>query len=277
MIVFMKKIISYNSLAIFIFLLLFLNIDDITAFSINWIIAPMLMPIVSGLLSALLQDKDRSYSYVPSILSGAIFFSFVSIFFWKLILYFIDKTDYSFLAYINPFNHDGLDLTLILLVAYMAGGLVGIAIRGANLVFLPTQKFHLHFNISFIISFLLGALTLLGVNIYYVLISIPPDGRWKFQIPVTSLFVILYLAIFFLVSKKLIKDPQLNHWPWAYNALLSLAFITNARAVQIYFQDSGWQYLRYVATAPYMVILSLGVVCFPLALYLQRKAIKENN
>lgn len=273
----MKKFTPYNLLAVFIFLMLFLNIDDITAFSINWIIAPMLMPIVAGLLSALLQNKDRSYSYMPSIIAGAIFFSFVSIFFWKLILYFVGQGDYSFFSYINPFSHAGLDLTLILLGAYMAGGLVGIAIRGVNLVFLPKQKFQIKFNISFLISFLLGSFILLTTNIYYVLISIPPDGRWKFQMPVTSLFIILYLAIFFLVSKKLIKNPKLNYWPWAYNALLSLAFISNARAVQIYFQDSRWQYLRYIPAAPYMVILGLGIICLPLALYLKRKANKESN
>lgn len=267
----MKKLLIFNSLAVFIFLLLFLNIDNLLSYSVSWIVLAALTPVAAGLMSALSQNKNKSYEFLPAILAGSVFFSFVSVFFGKFILYFTSHINTFFFAYINPFSHDGLDITLMLLGAYIAGGLVGIAIRGINLIFLPKQKFKLNLNISFLKSFLLGAIILLVINIYYVSISIPPDGRWKFQIPVTSLFIALYLAVFFFVSKKVVKNPKTNYLLWVYNAFLSLTFITNAEAVQIHFQDVGWQYLRYISTAPYLVIFSLAIICYiPLALYLEK-------
>ncbi|MFA5360151.1 MAG: hypothetical protein WC349_04310 [Patescibacteria group bacterium] len=270
----MKKLITFNSLAVFIFLLLSLNIDDIRAFSPDWIIISMLAPIAAGLITALIQNKNRSYDYLPAILAGSVFFSFVSVFFYNLILYLILNPSIHFSIHTSLLYRNGPDTTLTLAVAYLIGGLLGIAIKGVNQVFFPSKKFKLDLKISFLKSFLLGAIILLGTNIYYVLLSIPPDGRWKLEIPVTSFFIILYLAIFFLVSKKLTKNPQKNYLLWAYNTFLSLVFISNATAVQVAFQDVGWHYVRFIATAPYIIILGLGIICYILlVLYLSKESL----
>lgn len=258
----MKKLITFNSLAVFIFLLLSLNIDDIRAFSPDWIIISMLAPIAAGLITALIQNKNRSYDYLPAILAGSVFFSFVSVFFYNLILYFILNPSIHFSIHTSLLYRNGPDTTLTLAVAYLIGGLLGIAIKGVKQVFFPSKKFKLDLKISFLKSFLLGAIILLGTNIYYVSLSIPPDGRWKLEMPITSLFIVLYLAIFFFVSKKLIKNPEKNYFLWAYNAFLSLVFISNATAVRVAFQDVGWHYFRFIATAPYIIILGLGIICY---------------
>jgi len=270
----MKKLITFNSLAIFIFLLLSLNIDDLRAFSPDWIIISMLTPIAAGLITALMRNKSRSYDYLPAILAGSVFFSFVSVFFYNLILYLTRNPSMPFSIHTSLLYRNGPDITLTLAVMYLMGGLLGVAIKGVNQVFLPKQKFRLNLDISFLKSFLLGAIILLAANIYYVLLSIPPDGRWKLEIPITSFFIILYLAIFFFISKKLIKNPEKNYLLWVYNIFLSLLFISNATAVRVAFQDVGWQYFRFIVTAPYIIIFGLGIICYvPLALYLEKNKI----
>jgi hypothetical protein len=269
----MKKLIIFNSFAILVFFLLSVNIDDIRSFSTDWIIVSMLVPIATGLITVLLQDKNKSYDYLPALLYSSVFFSLAAVFFGQFRLYFTDELKVPFSSYINPFFYEGLDDTLVLFAMYFGGGLLGIAIKGVNQVFFPKHKFRLNLNIPFSVSFLIGVVVLLVANIYYVLISIPPDGRWKIEIPVTSLFIILYLAMFFLISKKLIKNQEKNYLLWVYNVFLSLVFISNAIAVRVAFQDFNWQYLQFIATAPYLIILGLGIICYiPLALFLEKKA-----
>jgi hypothetical protein len=274
----MKKLIVLNSFAIFIFLLLFLNIDNIASFSVNWVALFMLVPIAAGLITVLKQKKDKSCDNFITVLAGSIFFSFVSIFFYKLILYFFSNPSIPFSISTSPLYQGGPDLAVILLVMYLLGGLLGIAAKGVNHIFFPKHKFRMNFNIPFLISFLIGAIILLGTNVYYVLASVPPDGRWKFELPATSLFIILYLAIFFFVSKKLIKNPKTNNFLWVYNTFLSLVFLGEAKAVEMYFQNESWPYWHYLSTAPYLVILGFGLICYiPIALYLEKIKTKFIN
>jgi hypothetical protein len=267
----MKKFIIFNSLVVFIFLLLFVNIEDVSSFSVNWIIIPMFIPIAAGLITALSQNKKRSYDYFPAILAGSIFFSLVSAFFYNLIIYFTWHPGIPFHIQATLLYSSGPNMIFGLAAMYFVGGLFGIAMKGVKQNFLQNKIFKLNLNISFLKSFLIGAVFLLAANIYYVLISIPPDWGWKFEIPVTSFFIVLYLVIFFFVSKKLIKNPENNYLLWAYNVFLSLVFLSNAIAVQVAFQNVNWQYWRYVSTAPYLVILGLGLICYiSLALYLEK-------
>ena len=137
----MKKIIILNSVAIFIAVLLFLNIDDLLAFSWGWGAILFLLPITVGALAALVQNKDRSYKYLPQIIIGAFMFSFLTIFLGKLYVYLGENLNVYLFTFFNPFK-DADEMVGHFGIAgmYMFGGLVGIVIRGANLIFLPKQK-----------------------------------------------------------------------------------------------------------------------------------------
>lgn len=276
----MKKIIILNLFAISIAVLLFINLDNLLALSWNWGRILALLPITAGALSALIQNRDRAYKYFPKILIGSIFFSFLTIFLVKLFVYFGENLNAPILKYFNPFKDaDEMVGHLGLALMYIFGGLIGVAAKGVNLVFLAKYKFRLNFNISFIRSFVFGSFIIFGANIYYVLNSIPPDGRWKLQIPVTGFFIILYLVGHLAISKKLIKNPRINYLSGAYNAILSLVFISCAASVQVSFQYVDWLYFRYIAIAPYLIIFGLGIVCYiSLALCLQKgkNNIKKN-
>ncbi len=275
----MKKLIILNSIAIFIAVLLFLNIDDLLSYSWGWGAILFFLPITAGILAALVQNKDRSYKYLPRIIIGAFMFSFLVIFLGKAYVYFGENLNMPLLTFFNPFKDaDEMVGHFGLAGIYIFGGLIGIVIRGVNLIFLPKYKFQLNLNISFVKSFALSSFIILGANIYYVMNSIPPDGRWKFQIPVTSLFIVLYLLVFFFISKKLIKNSQINYSMWAYSAVLSLVFISCATSIQVKFQYVDSLYLRYIAAAPYMIVFSLGIICYIfLVLYLQREENKRLN
>ena len=267
----MKKIILFNSFAVIIFLLLFFNIDDLRAYSTGWIVLPMLVPIFAGAITVFKQDKEKSYAYLPLIIVGFIFFGLVSVVFYKLFSYFVgDFNKYPFMS-IGRLYRGGPDLSLVLCVMYVLGALLGIAISGVRQVFLPKWKFRFNFEISSLKSFIIGAIFLLVANVYYVFLSTPPDSRWKLEILITSLVIILYLVVFFIVNKKMLKNFEKNHLPLAYNVFLSLFFISNATTIRVAFQYVNSFYFRYIALSPYLIIFGLGILCYVfLILYVKK-------
>ena len=137
----MKKIIILNSVAIFIAVLLFLNIDNLLAFSWGFGAILFFLPITAGIFAALVQNKDRSYKYLPKIIIGAFMFSFLTIFLGKLYVYLGDNLDVSLFTFFNPFKDaDEMVGHFGLAGIYIFGGLIGIVIRGANLIFLPQRN-----------------------------------------------------------------------------------------------------------------------------------------
>lgn len=139
----MKKVVILNSVSIFIAVLLFLNIDDLLSFSWGWGVILFFLPITTGVLAALIQNKDRSYKYLPKIIIAAFIFSFLTIFLGKLYVYFGENLNVSLFNFFNPFKDtDEMVGHFGLAGMYMFGGLVGIVIRGANIIFLPKCKFN---------------------------------------------------------------------------------------------------------------------------------------
>lgn len=272
----MKKLLILNLSAIILGFLFFLNIDRLLAHSWNWAPVFGFLPVAAGALAALLQDEDKSYKYLPKILASSCVFSLATIFLVKLFVYFGDSVNAPILQYFNPFkDKDEILGHFGLAGIYFFGGLIGIAIRGVNLIFFEKQKFKINLKISFIKSFLLGSAFLLAANIYYVFISIPPDGRWKFEMPITSIFVAVYLLLFFGLGKKLIAKSEHNYLAWAYNLFLSLIFLANAEAVRVFFQNDFALYFKYIAVAPYVVILGLGLFGFIILSFIFTKPEKK--
>ena len=260
----MKKIIILNLFTIILGFLLFLNIDRLLAYTFNWAAVFALFPVAAGALAALLQDEDKCYKYLPKIIVSSLIFSFTTIFLVKLFVYFGDNVNAPIFKYFNPFkDYDEAFGHFGLAGIYFLGGLIGIVVRGVNLVFFPLKKFKVNFKISFLKSFILGALFLLVANSYYVfIIGFPHHGRWKLELPVSSLFIALYLVLFFSFAKSQIKDSKYNYFLWAYNLLLSFVFLSNVEAVRVFFQNEMYLYFSYIAVAPYIVIFGLGIIGF---------------
>ena len=106
------------------------------------------LPILASALTALIQNKNKSYQYLPKIFLGAVFYSFLVIFLIKLHIYILENLNLSLWPHFNPFSDkDQLFIHGALAAIYIFGGLIGIVIRGAAAVFLPKHKFDLN-NLS---------------------------------------------------------------------------------------------------------------------------------
>ena len=272
----MKKQIVLNLIAAVLFVMAFLNMDDLSLFFEPYSFLLMFVPILAGLMSALVQNKDKSYDYITEILIGSILFGVLSVLIGRFFNYSSEfMGNASLLEYINPFSTDNSISAFVLMGVYMIGALVGVAVRGASLVFLPKYQKSLNFDISFWKSFSLAMIILLGANGHYVLMTVPPDGRWKFQLPMTSIFILVYLGLYYLLSKKMIKNTKYNYIIWVYSAFLSFVFFCQARNIEFNIQYNEWLYLKYIAVAPYLVIFGLGIVCYSVLLvYLGKEEVK---
>lgn len=274
----MKNIIKINLLAVFLFIFLSLVIEDARDFSPTWLLLPISVPFLTGIVISLRQNKNKTYDYLATIILSGVFFSFVAVFFYKTIFLFVDYSFIKFFSNCDWLERNGPNMTTVLLILYFLGGLCGVVIKGMQQLYLPNLKYKINLNFSFLASFLIGAIGLLSVNTYYTFISIPSDGRWKFQLPVTTLFILIYLIIFFFVSKKILKNNKTNYLIWAYNIFLSLIFIGSIFRLWYSFQDIQWQYWKFVATFSYLVILGLGIICYiPLSFFLQKREKYKNR
>jgi len=108
--------------------------------------------------------------------------------------------------------------------------------------------------------FTLSVFTASGINIFYVISNIPPDGRWSFQVPFTSLFILFYLAVSVVINNIFIKNLKNRNFIPLLNIFISLLFLLSAREVEIAFQNNGLLYIKYIAISSYIVIFGLGII-----------------
>lgn len=127
-------------------------------------------------------------------------------------------------------------------------------------------------NITFKKSLILSLVIIFSANIYYVMNSIPPDGRWKIQIPVTSFFIIIYSFLFTFISKKILKNPKNYYFMIVFNAVLSFLFISFATPIERQFQYADAFYvMQFIPTLPYIIILGLGIIFYiPAAMFWEK-------
>ncbi len=118
----MKKIYLISGLTI-IFGLLFALKPDWFKFLWGWQL--LSLPLMSGMLMVLVQDKDRSYHFLPGLITGSFLTSFVFVILWQLIEY---DYDGHFLLL------GALQMVLFFSIVCIFGGLVGIVIRGITLL-----------------------------------------------------------------------------------------------------------------------------------------------
>lgn len=119
---------------------------------------------------------------------------------------------------------------------------------------------------------IIGLIVIFFANIYEVLINIPPDGRWKTQIPITSFFVIIYSILFTIISKKMLNNQKNYYFMVLFNVVLSGVFVIFAHDIQIKFQDATYFYImQYIPTLQYIIILGLGILLYVPVLLLIKK------
>ena len=118
----MKKIYLISVLTVFCGLL-FVLVPDWFKFLWGWQL--LSLPLMSGMLLVLVQDKDRSYHFLPGLITGSFLTSFVFVILWQLIEY---DYDGHFLLL------GALQMVLFFSIVCIFGGLVGIVIRGITLL-----------------------------------------------------------------------------------------------------------------------------------------------
>lgn len=118
----MKKIYLISVLTVFCGLL-FVLVPDWFKFLWGWQL--LLLPFTAGMLMVLVQNEDKSYNFLPRLITGSFLTSFVFVALWQLIEYDYDG-HFIFLG--------AIQMVLFFLIVCIFGGLVGIVIRGITLL-----------------------------------------------------------------------------------------------------------------------------------------------
>ncbi len=118
----MKKIYLISGLTILSGLLFAITPDW---FKFLWGWQLLLLPLTAGMLMVLAQNEDKSYNFLPKLITGSFLTSFVFVILWQLIEY--DYDSHFILL-------GALQMVLFFSIVCIFGGLIGIVIRGITLL-----------------------------------------------------------------------------------------------------------------------------------------------
>lgn len=127
-------------------------------------------------------------------------------------------------------------------------------------------------------SLVLNFAILFLANVYEVFKNTPPDDRWKIQIPVTTIFILIYFILFVLINKKMKNEKNYN-FMLLFNIVLSIIFVSFSFTVQRPFMDvnsplntASFYVMNYIPIMNYVIIFGLGLLAYvPLLWLIQRK------
>ncbi len=122
---------------------------------------------------------------------------------------------------------------------------------------------------------LINAGIILAVNTLYVLNNVPSDGRWMFQIFITSSFFVLYLLILFF-AKMIVKGSNGHLFISFFNIVLMLIFVMFAKKIEAFFQYNDSLYIQYISMAPYIIFFGAGIFAY-IILELIFKILRNKN
>jgi hypothetical protein len=122
----------------------------------------IILPLISGILLILSQNKDRSYQFLPVLLIGSCLNNIAIVLVFGVTEYF--RHSYGYRQFIDIFEMT--ELFLPLFIASVFGGLIGLVIRGTS------EQFKKYSNLKIIIAFrkIFGCI-FIGVGILGGLIS----------------------------------------------------------------------------------------------------------
>lgn len=179
-----------------------------------------LLPFVSGILLILVQDKNRSYEFLPALLVGTVINNIAIV----VVAYFVEYSRHLYL-YKPPFNfYTLLDMFLFFAVLSLFGGLIGLVIRGTSEQFkkYPNSKIVLILKKMFGGIFLgIGSLGIVVYTIIFLYLFFNPSshwlryimadfriidviGFWGYYPMLISIFCILAIPLIFIINLGII-------------------------------------------------------------------------
>ena len=187
-----------------------------------------LLPFVGGILLILIQDKNRSYEFLPILLTGTLVNNIIIV----LVAYFVEYSRHGYL-YKPPFDfYIFLKMFLPFVALSLFGGLIGLVIRGTSEQFkkYPNSKIAIACKKIFGGIFLgVGVLGILISAIAFVILFFNPSSSWLkyimvdfriidvigifgYYLMLISVFCILIIPLMFIVNLGLILlFPQKKH------------------------------------------------------------------
>jgi hypothetical protein len=124
----MKKIIIISTIAAVLGILLYWSLGY---FKFFWGFQILLLPMIPGILMVLVQNGEKSYKFLPKLIVGSFFTSFI----FCLLLLVI-----SFFSFNDGFGYSILEMIISMIPLFtflfgviFFGGLIGIVIRGSSL------------------------------------------------------------------------------------------------------------------------------------------------
>lgn len=124
----MKKVYIISAITIIVGLIFYFYANQ---FKFLWGAQLLLLPIIAGVLLAVIQDKNRSYEFLPGIVIG----SFISSFVFTCVIQVFECFDYSYGPHCPiPSLSSVIPFVLMLSGIFIFGGLIGIVIKGIFLL-----------------------------------------------------------------------------------------------------------------------------------------------
>jgi len=126
-------------------------------------------------------------------------------------------------------------------------------------------------------TFILASAVMLLGNVFFVFNSVPPDGRWIVQLPVTTLFVGIYLVFLYFLTKKVQLSKNVQSILIYMQLLLVFLFFSFGWKIRMFFQDIPSAYVYdFIPVFPYVLILSFGLIAYVLIALMATKR-KRNH
>lgn len=124
----MKKILLISAITVIIGVVFAVNPYW---FRFMWGVQILLLPLTAGILMSLIQKENRSYRFLPKLIIGSLLIGFAGTFLAQTVDYLMNRNAYN--ESLNPLSMI-IDLSLIMSVICIFGGLIGIAIRGTTIL-----------------------------------------------------------------------------------------------------------------------------------------------
>ena len=124
----MKKILLISAITVIIGVVFAVNPYW---FRFMWGVQILLLPLTAGILMSFIQKENRSYRFLPKLIIGSLLIGFAGTFLVQTVDYLMNRNAYN--ESLNPLSMI-IDLSLIMSVICIFGGLIGIAIRGTTIL-----------------------------------------------------------------------------------------------------------------------------------------------
>ncbi|MCK9438782.1 DUF2807 domain-containing protein [Patescibacteria group bacterium] len=197
------------------------GLDNIMFGYLPVIFIMLLLPFLTGILLILVQDKNRSYEFLPILLIGTLVNNIAVVVINYLLTYsnhgYLPKPSFSFEALLGIF--------FPFIVLSLAGGLIGLVIRGTSEQFkkYPNSKIVLAFKKIFGGIFLgAGSLGILTSTVIFLYLFFNPSshwlryimadfriidviGFWGYYPMLISIFCILAIPLIFIINLGIIS------------------------------------------------------------------------